>query len=127
MNKHSILVTGALLGGLAVGLGAFGAHALKNILVQNGRTDTYELAVRYHFYHALALLLIGSVASPGSKKFSYPAFLILAGILVFSGSLYLFALTNITGFAMATPIGGVLLLTGWVLLALKLASKTPEP
>ncbi|MBS1487607.1 MAG: DUF423 domain-containing protein [Bacteroidetes bacterium] len=123
MKKQSILIAGALLGGLAVGLGAFGAHALKNLLLENGRTDTYELAVRYHFYHALALLLIGTLAQENNKRFSYASLFILTGVVLFSGSLYLFALTNITTFAMVTPIGGLLLLGGWITFAIALARK----
>ncbi len=114
MNQKQTLLTGALLGLLGVALGAFGAHALKGMLVQNGRFETYELAVRYQFYHALALLIIGLLMEKfGAANFRWASLLIFVGVLLFSGSLYLFAVTNATAFAMITPIGGVLLLLGW--------------
>jgi uncharacterized membrane protein YgdD (TMEM256/DUF423 family) len=114
MNQKQTLLTGAVLGFLGVALGAFGAHALKGMLVLNGRVETYELAVRYEFYHALALLLIGLVMEKsGAAILRWAAFLIFAGVVLFSGSLYLFALTNTASFAMITPIGGILMLAGW--------------
>lgn len=124
MNQKITLLAGAILGTLGVALGAFGAHALKNILTQNGRVETYELAVRYHFYHALALLFIGVLM----EKFSGPAMqwsplLILLGVILFSGSLYAYSLTNIKGFAMVTPIGGLFLLSGWATLVYSIATK----
>lgn len=124
MNQKITLLAGAILGTLGVALGAFGAHALKNLLTQNGRVETYELAVRYHFYHALALLFIGVLM----EKFSGPAMqwsplLILLGVILFSGSLYAYSLTNIKGFAMVTPIGGLFLLSGWATLVYSIATK----
>ena len=124
MNQKITLLAGAILGALGVALGAFGAHALKNVLAQNGRLETYELAVRYQFYHALALLLVGILM----EKFTQPGMqwsssLILSGVFLFSGSLYLFALTNSKGFAMVTPIGGLFLLSGWIMLAYSIATK----
>jgi len=124
MNQKITLLAGAILGALGVALGAFGAHALKNVLTQNGRLETYELAVRYQFYHALALLLVGILM----EKFTQPGMqwsssLILSGVFLFSGSLYLFALTNSKGFAMVTPIGGLFLLSGWIMLAYSIATK----
>ena len=124
MNQKITLLAGAILGTLGVALGAFGAHALKNLLTQNGRVETYELAVRYHFYHAIALLFMGVLM----EKFSGPAMqwsplLILVGVILFSGSLYAYSLTNIKGFAMVTPIGGVFLLAGWATLVYAIATK----
>lgn len=117
MNQKFTLVTGAVLGALGVGLGAFGAHALKNLLTQNGRVETYELAVRYQFYHALAMLFIGLLMGKFSESsLQWSSFTLLLGVVFFSGSLYLYALTNIKGFAMVTPIGGLFLLVGWILL-----------
>src|SRR5579872_2118562 len=114
MNQKQTLLTGSLLGLLGVALGAFGAHALKDLLVQNGRLETYELAVRYQFYHALALLIIGLLMEKfGSAVFRWASLLLFVGVIVFSGSLYLFALTNIKVFAMVTPLGGVMMLLGW--------------
>lgn len=117
MNNQQTLLAGALFGTLAVALGAFGAHALKNLLTQNGRTEIYELAVRYHFYHALALLLIGILMRAGNYNLSISALLIFFGVILFSGSLYLYALTGIRFLNFFTPVGGVLMLAGWIALA----------
>jgi uncharacterized membrane protein YgdD (TMEM256/DUF423 family) len=114
MNQKKTLICGSFLGLFGIALGAFGAHALKGVLVQHGRMETYELAVRYQFYHALALLIIGLLMEKfGTAIFRWATLLIFFGVVFFSGSLYLFALTNITTFALITPLGGVLLLLGW--------------
>lgn len=124
MNQKIILFGGAMLGLLGVALGAFGAHALKQLLIQNGRMDTFELAVRYQFYHALALLIVGLLVDKfGSPRLGWASAFIFIGVVLFSGSLYGFALTNLTGFAMVTPLGGVLMLIGWGTLAYALLSK----
>ncbi|GHN02957.1 DUF423 domain-containing protein [Cytophagales bacterium WSM2-2] len=124
MNQKFTLLTGAILGALGVGLGAFGAHALKNILTQNGRLETYELAVRYQFYHALALLVIGLLMEKfGHSSMQWASMSMLAGVILFSGSLYFYSLTNIKGFAMVTPIGGLFLLGGWILFIYALTTK----
>jgi uncharacterized membrane protein YgdD (TMEM256/DUF423 family) len=117
MNAKQTLITAAVLGLLGVAIGAFGAHALKSTLETNGRVDTFELAVRYQFYHALALLFLALWlgTNPGSL-IGWSGLLWTGGVILFSGSLYVYALTNIKGFAMVTPIGGLLLLAGWVVL-----------
>lgn len=108
---------GSLLGGLAVALGAFGAHALKDVLVANARLDTYELAVKYQFYHALLLIIIGILGVYLPEKWLYYAgYSIVGGIFIFSGSLYILALTNIKWLGAVTPIGGLLFLIGWGIL-----------
>lgn len=113
MNQRSVLLAAALLGASAVGLGAFGAHAFKAMLVANGRLDTYELAVRYQFYHTLALLGAGLLMEkyPGLNT---GAWLMLAGVLIFSGSLYVLAVANQPMLGAVTPVGGVLLILGWL-------------
>ena len=114
MNVKQTLVAGALLGFLSVAIGAFGAHAMKSTLEANGRIDTFELAVRYQFFHALALLFLGLwMSSPASTTSAWVGPLWLGGVVLFSGSLYMLAITNIKAFAMATPIGGLMLLAGW--------------
>lgn len=118
MNQRNTLLTGSLFGLLGVALGAFGAHALKDTLTASGRLDTYELAVRYQFYHALALLGAGLLQQTlNSKYLRTSSVFFLSGILLFSGSLYVLCLTGSTTFAMVTPFGGVLLIFGWVFLA----------
>ncbi len=117
MTQRQIILMGSLLGGLAVALGAFGAHAFKDLLIQNNRTDTYELAVRYHFFHAITLLLIASlIGKVESKAGGRSALFILIGTILFSGSLYIMALFNTTKVTWITPIGGVFLLIGWGLI-----------
>ncbi len=118
MNQRQTLVAGAILGALGVALGAFGAHALKNALIQNGRLETYELAVRYQYYHAFVMLITGlAMEKCNQASIRWASLLILVGVVLFSGSLYFFAFTNIASFAMVTPIGGVFMLVGWIMLA----------
>ncbi|MBS1680718.1 MAG: DUF423 domain-containing protein [Bacteroidetes bacterium] len=124
MNQKLTLIAGATLGLLGVALGAFGAHALKNSLTQNGRLETFELAVRYQFYHAFALLVTGLLMQKFvANHLQWASLLFLLGTLLFSGSLYLYALTNKTGFAMITPLGGLLLLGGWAVMLYAMVSK----
>jgi uncharacterized membrane protein YgdD (TMEM256/DUF423 family) len=110
---------GALLLGLAVMFGAFGAHALR------GRLDAYALgvyerAVFYHFVHALGLLVVPLMARAGwlsSPVASWVCALLLAGVVLFSGSLYALALTGVRALGAITPIGGVAFIVAWSLLA----------
>ena len=97
---------------LAVALGAFGAHALKGTLTANAMNDVWNKAVLYQFIHALALLILAAL--PGASRLV--AGLLLAGIVLFSGSLYLLALTNIRWLGAITPLGGLCFLAGWVCL-----------
>lgn len=114
--------SGALLGLLGVALGAFGAHALRATLTASGRADTFETAVKYQFYHALALLAVGILmqvfaSNPAAVRFlNIAGYLFLAGVIIFSGSLYILCFTGITTFGAITPIGGVLMIIGWALL-----------
>ncbi|MFN8357327.1 MAG: DUF423 domain-containing protein [Spirosomataceae bacterium] len=119
MNTKNTLIIGALLAGVGVALGAFGAHALKASLQAAGRFDTYETAVRYQFYHALGLLLVGLLnkAHP-TKKLSYASLCMLVGVMIFSGSLYLICFTGVTMWGAVAPIGGTLLMISWGLVAL---------
>jgi len=113
------LVLGALAGMLAVVLGAFGAHALRAKLAPD-LLAIWNTAVQYHFWHALALLAIGIVAIhlPASASLKWAGWLMLAGIVVFSGSLYVLALTGARWLGAVTPFGGTAFIVGWVLLAL---------
>ena len=114
MQKFS-LVAGSIFGALAVMIGAFGAHALKAMLTETNRLETFETAVKYQFYHALALLIVGllcfHIKKPSLKWASYS---FTAGILIFSGSLYVLCLTGVTWLGAITPIGGILLIIGWL-------------
>jgi uncharacterized membrane protein YgdD (TMEM256/DUF423 family) len=111
------LIVGASLAGLAVLLGAFGAHALKS-KVSPEDLLIFETGVRYHMYHALGLLFIGIVGFQVSQDLlQFPAYLFTAGILIFSGSLYLLVLTNTRWLGAITPIGGLCFIAGWFLLA----------
>ena len=115
MKANRILQITGISGALAVGLGAFGAHGLEAILVQNGRLDTFQTAVNYHFYHTLALLGIGiwALFKPQWKGFSFTAWCLILGILIFSGSLYVLSLTGITWLGAITPLGGLSFILGW--------------
>lgn len=116
MNKF-FLLSGSVLGLLGVAIGAFGAHALKGMLEAAGRADTFETGVRYMFYHAIALVLVGILSKefPGNTiNWSGNAFLL--GTLIFSGSLFLICFTGINVFGAVAPIGGTLLIIGWALL-----------
>jgi uncharacterized membrane protein YgdD (TMEM256/DUF423 family) len=98
----------AILGFLAVALGAFGAHSVKGLLVQNGTAEIWEKAVLYHFVHTIMLFILGGRNPvPAGPWWSF-----FIGIIVFSGSLYLLALTNIRWLGAITPIGGVSFLVG---------------
>ena len=126
MNQQNTLVTAAIFGCLSVALGAFGAHALKATLTASGRIDTFELAVKYQFYHTVALFAFGLLMSklPGSGMM-IASTLITIGVILFSGSLYALALTSVRAVAYITPVGGLFLLAGWVVAAYAIASKKP--
>lgn len=104
---------------LAVALGAFGAHTLKNKLSEEMLT-VYQTGVHYHIIHALGLLLIGIIAQrfTGSTLVNWSGGLLLLGIVLFSGSLYVLSLSGIRAFGAVTPFGGVSFLAGWILLAI---------
>jgi uncharacterized membrane protein YgdD (TMEM256/DUF423 family) len=116
----------AVMLGLAVGIGAFGAHGLQ------GRLDAYsmgvyEKAVLYHFFHALGLLIVSILPRAGAISQSagtWVCSLLLAGIALFSGSLYTLALSGVRAWGAVTPLGGVAFLAAWFLLAFWLLSAT---
>lgn len=122
MNKK-ILVLGAILGGLSVVLGAFGAHGLKD-LISDESIRVFETGVRYQMYHALLLVLIGSTEIIDKKTKSQLFYLLLLGVLLFSGSIFGLATNSITSLdfsriGFVTPIGGLLLISSWLLLLIK--------
>lgn len=122
------ITIGGIWGGVAVIFGAFGAHALKNRLTPD-LLQTFELATRYHMYHALALLAVGLLGTRVDTAALHVAgALFIAGSLIFSGSLYTLALTNTRWLGAITPIGGVLLILGWFTLAfVAFALRSPSP
>lgn len=123
-NQRSGLLTGVVFAGLAVAIGAFGAHALRPLLEANARTETFELAVRYQFYHAFAILFTGMLMIHFPSRYLKNAVLCFAaGILVFSGSLYALSLSGVRVLGAITPIGGVLFIAGWLLLYLGINAK----
>ncbi|GIP15533.1 UPF0382 membrane protein YwdK [Paenibacillus montaniterrae] len=108
-------IIGAIGAALAIAFGAFGAHGLKD-MVEERMLANFETGVRYHMYSALGIMLIAlaSKVIAGSKQLSLGALLITIGTCIFSGSLYVMALTGITMLGAITPIGGVLMIAGWI-------------
>lgn len=103
----------AIIGFIAVALGAFGAHGLKGLLEQYGTTAIWQTSALYHLVHSAVLLFVA-----GREPFPHRAWwLFVAGICVFSGSLYLLAVTNVRWLGAITPLGGLCLLAGWLALA----------
>ncbi|RYY11858.1 MAG: DUF423 domain-containing protein [Chitinophagaceae bacterium] len=119
MNKR-IILTAALLGVIAVILGAFGAHALK-VRITPYETDIWDKGVTYQFYHTLAILYLSTFARYKNGLINIAYFCFLGGIFLFSGSLYLLATRTITNIdfpqlGALTPIGGLLFILGWIML-----------
>ena len=119
MNK-TILISGSLLGLTGIVLGAFAAHGLKE-LISPESVQTFETGVRYQMYHALFLLFIGSTAFVSTKAKKQIFYLVMIGLLFFSGSIYGLATNLLTNFdfksiAFITPIGGLCLISSWILL-----------
>ncbi len=129
MDKK-ILTTGTILGMIAIILGAFGAHALNKTLSVE-QLVTFETGVRYQMYHALFLLFVGLLKdlSQKTKKTLYT--LILTGVILFSGSIYLLATNTLTSFdfsiiGFVTPIGGLLLIVAWGILLINILNKKAQ-
>jgi len=112
------VVIGSLLGASGVGLGAFGAHALKTRLSPEDLI-IYETAARYHLIHALAIIALGLAAQRiDNWTIRFAGMFLTVGILIFSGTLYALTLTGQRQLGMVTPIGGAALIIGWLLFAL---------
>jgi uncharacterized membrane protein YgdD (TMEM256/DUF423 family) len=113
-----ILTLGALNAMLCVVFGAFGAHALKSRLAPE-LLAIWHTAVLYHFFHALGLLAIGLLMRqmPDAKGLDWAGWLMFAGILLFSGSLYVLCLSGVRALGAITPVGGVVFIAAWALLA----------
>ena len=126
MDKK-IISTGAIFGMLAIILGAFGAHALKKVLTFEELT-TFETGVKYQMYHALFLLFVGIASEIPQKTKKTIYYLVVVGVLFFSGSIYLLATNSLTTFdfktiGFVTPIGGFLLILAWGVLLLNYFNK----
>ena len=116
-----LLVSGGILAGLGVAIGAFGAHAFKTILEANNRLETFETGVKYQFYHAIALILLGLIMQKfDNKTYVWAGYSYLIGIILFSGSLYILSLTGIGKWGAVTPLGGVPFIAGRTLLVIGL-------
>lgn len=117
MNK--LLSIGAFLGLTAVGVGAFGAHLLSDMLTPHA-LSRYNTGVEYQFYHAITILMVSLLRikenSAHNQLLKYSGYAFTIGVILFSGSLYLYALTGLSKFGMITPIGGLALMLGWILL-----------
>lgn len=130
MMDKKILSTGAILGIIAIILGAFGAHALKKMLSIE-QLSTFETGVRYQMYHALFLLFLGLMTQIPQRTKKIIFLLVIIGVILFSGSIYLLATNDLTSFnfkiiGFVTPIGGLLLILGWCGLLLNILSKKSQ-
>ena len=112
------IIVGAVSGFITVALGAFGAHGLKEILISNQTMDIYNKAVLYQMFHTIAILIVGLLEINLGKSFNFTGVLFTSGILIFSGSLYILAITNMKWLGAITPVGGLCFLVGWVILFL---------
>ena len=126
MDKKLIIV-GAIFGMIAIVLGAFGAHALKNVLTVE-QLNTFETGVKYQMYHALFLMFVANSQMITQKIKKTILILVSLGVLFFSGSIYLLATNNLTTFdfkiiGFITPIGGLLLITGWIFVIVNFFNK----
>ena len=121
MTNSSALRIAAILGFLAVALGAFGAHGLKEALARHNMVSVWEKAVFYQFIHTVMLFMLAT-RSPFAAG---PWWAFLAGILLFSGSLYLLALTNVRWLGAVTPFGGISFIVGWLWLAICVRAEAP--
>lgn len=117
MNWTSIA---GITGALGVGFGAFGAHALRGRITDE-LMAAYQTAVQYHLVHAVALLALALYARASSTRIDVPAGLMLAGVVLFSGSLYAMALTGVVRLGIVTPLGGVCFIASWLAVAFALS------
>jgi len=116
LSKRFINIA-AVFGATAVGFGAFGAHALEDMLRESGRTGTFETAVLYHFVHTFAVLFVAILYDKiPHKKTEIAGYLFTSGIIIFSGSLYILCLSGANWLGAITPIGGILFIMGWIFL-----------
>lgn len=119
IKPKTIFILGGVFLLLAVLLGAFGAHGLRDILMEKNM-QTYQTGVTYQFYHAFALIVLGIMGQLFSRiNFNLAAGFMLVGIILFSGNCIIYAMTSIKTFAMLVPLGGISFIIGWVLFIFK--------
>jgi uncharacterized membrane protein YgdD (TMEM256/DUF423 family) len=119
INQKKLILIGGILGFTGVTIGAFGAHIISDKIPEN-LYDAYKTGALYHLIHTVVILAIGLSSY---KEFNIAAIFFSAGIILFSFSLYVYALSGNTIFAVITPVGGISFLLGWVLLVWKAISK----
>ena len=115
-----IIKLGIIFSILSIAIGAFGAHALANIIAD--KIEVFKTAVQYQIFHALGLILIGIISKILSVDLNIVAYLIISGIILFSGSLYMISIYKISYFGMITPVGGALFIIGWSVLLFKISN-----
>jgi len=115
-----LLALGSLNAALAVALGAAESHVLKEQLIAHDPTHLFQLALQYHQLHALGLMIVGLAVTrfPDTRCFAWAGWLLLSGIVLFSGDLYLRSISGLHGLYMSIPIGGALFIFGWLLFAI---------
>ena len=118
MHKQ-LIISGSISAFIAVALGAFAAHGLKNTLGEY-ELSIWKTAVDYQMFHSLGLIFIGLLARSYTINLNKPGFIMLAGIIIFSGSLYILSLTGIKTLGMITPLGGTCFLIAWLWLAINI-------
>ena len=112
----SVVIVAAISGLLAVIVGAFGAHILKGSISAE-MLEIYKTGVQYHFYHTFALLVVGILMNfKYTKALKWSAYLFMAGIVLFSGSLYVMAISGVKALGLITPFGGTVWIVAWILL-----------
>lgn len=122
-QSRTFLVIASIFGLTGVALGSFGAHCLKST-ISSDLLLAFEMGVRYQMYHTFALYVVSwFLHSRHTKKLVLSAWFFVSGVILFSGSLYLLAITGLRSFGMITPLGGMLLLAGWVMLMLGFLDK----
>lgn len=129
MDKQ-FLVAGSIFGLLGIIIGAFATHGL-NPYLEDTSIKSFETGVKYQIYHALLFLILGGLKISGLKKLKSIFYLLVAGVLLFSGSIYLLATNDLTSFdftsiALITPLGGALLILAWLILGVKFISLKNE-
>lgn len=123
MRTHLIIAGFILM--LAVMMGAFGAHGLESHLSERAM-QTYQTGVRYHFYHGLGIILLAIVSYLLQLSLRASINFFIAGIILFSGNCYLYAISGVKIFAMIVPVGGVAFIMGWLLFSLALVRSKKE-